>query len=546
MTAAPPWWQSTTIYQVYPRSFADSNADGLGDLRGVIDRLDHLAELGVETVWLSPFFTSPQEDFGYDVADYCGVAPEFGTLEDAEALIGEVHRRGMKVMLDMVMNHSSAQHPWFLLSKASRSNPKSDWYIWRDGRGPKGRRPPNNWRCPLEMRSAWQWGAERQQWYLASFLPCQPDLNWRNPEVREAMFDAVRFWLDAGVDGFRLDMFGAIMKDPSFRSNPVAPRLSRSELQIFEHRYTENTEDNVQLAKDLRAVCDAYSPERILLGEVFGPTAQLRRYLGDETDPGLQLVFLFDFLAFEYRAAFFRRLIEKYEKAFPAPLLPTYVLENHDRSRCLDRVGGDLRKARSLAVLLCTLRGVPTIYQGQEIGMANRYVPISEARDPFARTFFSWMPEMISKRLPERVNRDEVRTPMQWDDGPNAGFSPAGGVPWLPVADDFRTRNVQVQTGDPASMLELYRSLLQLRRARPALHAGELQLLEGGDDVVAFRRLAGTDAVVVAVNLGDGPARVPLGAAAHLLVASDTAAEIRDDTLRLPPHSGAVADLAPA
>ncbi|MEO6628749.1 MAG: alpha-amylase family glycosyl hydrolase, partial [Aquihabitans sp.] len=455
-------------------------------------------------------------------------------------------------------------HPWFLRSKASRSNPKSDWYIWRDGRGKGGRKPPNNWRSAMEVKTAWHWGPERQQWYLASFLPFQPDLNYRNPDVKEAMFDAVRFWLRRGVDGFRLDIFGSIMKDPEFRNNPWAPDIGADLPRLWERRYTENTEDTIQFAKDLRAVADEFDGDRVLLGEVFGLPEVLRRYLGD--DDGLHLVFLFDFLAYKYRADFFRSRIESYERNYPAPLQPTYVLENHDRGRSIDRVHGDLRKAQTLAVLLCTLRGVPAIYQGQEIGMTNTAMRLSEARDPIARTYFSWVPEAVVQRLPERLNRDEVRTPMQWTPGPNAGFTAPDAIPWLPVNQNHRTRNVESQIGIDSSMLELYRLLLQLRAARASLHRGSLELLPtdpASPDVLVYLRSvdgissvdgprepadesgaglsdASSERTVVAINFGSAPAVVTVDRPATILVATNPAITSTSGQLSLPAYSAAV------
>ena len=562
------WWQETTIYQVYPRSFADSDGDGLGDLVGIIDHLDHLVDLGVGTVWLSPFFDSPQADFGYDISNYCDVAPEYGTLPDAERLIDEAHSRGLKVMFDMVMNHTSDQHPWFRTSKASRSNAKADWYIWRDGRGRGGRKPPNNWRSAMEVKTAWQWSPERQQWYLASFLPFQPDLNFRNPEVKDAMFDAVRFWLRRGVDGFRLDIFGNVMKDPDFRDNPWRPHLDTGIPRFWERIYTENTDDTIQFAKELRAVADEFrSPddpggtERVLLGEVFGSAETLRRYIGD--DDGLHLVFLFDFLTYRYDAGFFRSRIEEYERNYPAPLQPTYVLENHDRSRLIDRVGGDVRKAQTLAVLLCTLRGVPAIYQGQEIAMSNTAMRLREARDPIARTYFSWVPEAVVQRLPERLNREEVRTPMQWTGGPNAGFTTPEAVPWLPVNENHTERNVEAQDGVDGSMLELYRALLHLRTERPSLHRGSLTLRPADPaypDVLVYERRFGDEPerTVVAVNFGsiaatvdlnersrpiDGATALPGSAEVEVLVATDRGLVLSGSTIQLPAHSAAVLSL---
>ncbi len=548
MAVPDPWWTSTVIYQVYPRSFADSDGDGVGDLQGVIDHLDHLVNLGVGTVWLSPFFASPQEDYGYDITDFCDVSPEYGTIDTVRELIEAAHRRGLKVMFDLVLNHTSDQHPWFRQSRSSRSNPRADWYIWRDGRGRGGRRPPNNWRSALEVRSAWQYCPDRQQWYLATFLPFQPDLNYRHPEVKAAMFDAARFWLEMGVDGFRLDIFGSVLKDPQFRDNPFRPRVDGTQTRLWQRPHTENTADTVAFARELRAVVDEFDGDRVLVGEVFGTPDVLRSYLGQPDHPGLHLVFLFDFLAFRYQADFFRSRIEAYEREFPAPMLPTYVLENHDRSRLLDRVGGDLAKARTLAVLLCTLRGVPTIYQGQEIGSANTPIALRDARDPIARSFFGWVPEFIAQRLPERLNRDEVRTPMQWSGGPGGGFTTPGTVPWLPMNHDHRQVNVADQTDDPGSMLELYRRLLHLRTGRASLHRGSLTLVPldpAAPDVLVYQRQVAGETTLVAVNLVDRPQAVMVPDEAEVLMASQGPVTVAGGRLRLPATSGAVLAVVP-
>lgn len=541
-----PWWHETTIYQVYPRSFADSDGDGIGDLPGITRRLDHLVDLGVGTVWVSPFFASPQADFGYDVSDYCDVAPEYGTLADAEALVDAAHERGLRVMFDLVLNHSSDQHPWFLESRTSRDNPKANWYVWRDGRGPGGRKPPNNWKAAIEVTTGWQWGEERQQWFLASFLPCQPDLNWRNPGVKAAMFDAVRFWLDRGVDGFRLDMFGSIMKDPEFRDNPLRPTASRvTPPRLYPHEFNENTPDNIELARELRAVCDEYEPERVLLGEVFGPAEVLQAYTGGPGGNGLHLAFLFEFLVFKYDAGWFHDVIARFEHAFPAPAQPTYVVENHDRSRSIDRLGGDEEKARVLATILLTVRGVPTIYMGQELGMANTYRPLRDALDPIARSL-AWIPEPLSKRLPERLNRDEVRSPMQWDGTLHAGFCPPDATPWLAVNADHRTRNVADQEGRPWSMLEWYRRLLHLRRDHPALHAGDLHLRSGlGAGLLAYDRRHDDDHITVAANLAAAATWMEITEDAALLAASAEDVRLTDGRLHLPPDRAAIVGLGP-
>jgi glycosidase len=541
-----PWWTTTPIYQVYPRSFADSDGDGIGDLPGIIAHLDHLVDLGVGAIWVSPFFASPQRDVGYDISDYRSVAPEYGTLDDAQRLIDEAHARGLKVLFDLVLNHTSDQHPWFLASRSSRTNPKADWYVWADsraGRGERGRRP-NNWRSELQLTPAWNWCPEREQWYLASFLDFQPDLNWRNPEVRAEMFDTVRMWLGRGVDGFRLDIFGSIMQDPLLRDNPRRPAMHNGMPRLQTPIHTLNTADNLALAADLRAVCDEFDGDRALLGEVFGPPEVLRGYLGTEARPGLHLVFLFDFLAARYGAGRYRSLIERFERDFPAPLAPTYVVENHDRTRSLSRLGGDLRKARVLATLLCTLRGVPVIYQGQEIGMENRYIPLADAIDPIPAVVARRLPERINRRLPERLNRDEVRTPMQWTGEPGAGFCPPEASPWLPIHDNHRTRNVADESADPGSLLSWYRELLALRAAHPALHAGDLHLAPAGSgpeaEVLRYERVAGDERLVVVANLGEHAIETRVPPHAEVLVASDPETSIAGSALALPPHSAAV------
>lgn len=508
------WWQGTNIYQVYPRSFADSNGDGIGDLPGIESKLDYIVDLGVETLWVSPFFASPQRDFGYDVSDYLGVAPEYGDLDDALRLIDAAHARGLKVMFDLVLNHTSDQHPWFLQSRTTRTNPKSDWYIWADGRGRRGRRPPNNWRSAMEVTSAWQWCPERKQWFMATFLPFQPDLNWRNPDVRAAMLDTVRFWLNHGVDGFRLDIFGQIMKDPQYRNNPISFSTATGFPRLWRRDNTENIDDNIELAKDLRAVCAEYGdPDRILLGEVFGPPEVLRSYLGTDTGangdrpkgdrPGLNLVFLFDFLAYRYDADWFADIIARFEESFPAPMQPTYVLENHDRTRTRTRVGGDLAKARVLALLLLTLRGVPTLYMGQELGMPNTPMSMRDALDPVASSIFKWLPNMVASRLPETLNRDQMRTPMQWDDSANGGFSPEGVQTWLPVGPTYRSTNLAVEQADPDSIWHLYRTLLHLRSDHEVLRTGSLTLLRDvPDGVLGYRRELGGEHLLLLANLG--------------------------------------------
>ncbi|MEP7125228.1 MAG: alpha-glucosidase [Byssovorax sp.] len=503
-----PWWKQTTVYQIYPRSFADSNGDGIGDLGGVLSRLDYLKALGVETLWLSPFYASPQADFGYDISDHFEISPEYGSLADVARLIREVHARGMKIVFDMVLNHTSDQHPWFLASRSSRTSPMRAHYLWREGRRPGGKAPPNNWRSMLGG-SGWHYDEASGEWYWASFLPFQPDLNYRNPEVKTAMLDVVRHWLAAGVDGLRLDIFNAIYKDASFADNPFSFRPFPSEGNpdgFFQRNvHTLDHPDTLAFARELRAVVDTFSdPPRFLVGEVFGDAATLRRYCGDDAD-GLHLVFLFQTLQIPFTGARVRGLVEELERAFPEPFMPTYVFGNHDRPRSMHRLDDSPERARLLATLQLTVRAVPFIYYGEEIGMGHHDIPLELGLDPVAARF-GFVPQWLAsfvRRYGILMNRDECRTPMQWTSGPNAGFSSEGVAPWLPVHPGHAEVNVAAQEADPDSLLGHYRRLFALRRARPALHAGRLEWLDSpglSRSVVAYRRVHEADRVEVYLN----------------------------------------------
>lgn len=497
-----PWWQTTTIYQIYPRSFADSNNDGIGDLRGIISKLDYIRDLGFETIWISPFFRSPQQDFGYDVSDYLDIAPEYGTLAEAEELIREIHARGMRVIFDLVLNHTSIAHPWFQESRRSRDNPKRDWYIWRDGRG---KNPPNNWKA-IPGGSGWHYDPATQQWFYASFLPFQPDLNWRNPEVKAAMFETVRFWLDKGVDGFRLDIFHSIYKDKDFRDNPFSWQYipKDDEAGFFqEWRYSLNQPEVFELAKELRSLVDTYSPARLLIGEVFGSDENQKRFLGEHLD-GLHLAFLWELLNLKGTAPFLRKVIQHYESHYPAPYTPVYVFGNHDRKRLLSLIGGDLRIAKLLALMQFTVRGVPVTYYGEEIGMVDGLFPAKTALDPVGQNY-AWVPKFLVDLLGLYVNRDGCRTPMQWSSGPNAGFCEVGITPWLPVHPNRSNANVQDQTEAADSLLNLYRTLLHLRRDTPALQHGALELLaDPGIDknILAYKRTTKEQTLMIVLNFG--------------------------------------------
>ncbi|MDD1776677.1 MAG: alpha-glucosidase, partial [Candidatus Helarchaeota archaeon] len=347
------WWQRTTVYQIYPRSFKDANGDGVGDLRGVIEKLDYLAQLGIETIWFSPFYPSPQQDHGYDISNFVDVDPEYGTLADFEELVAGAHDRGLKIVLDMVINHTSDKHPWFLESRTSRENPKRNWYIWRDGRGKDGKKPPNNWGA-MTGGCPWIYDKPTGQWYYYHFLPFQPDLNMRNPEVKQAMFDACRFWLDRGVDGFRLDIFHATFVDAEFRDNPrswtLLPGEGHNRGLFQDHVYDLNRPENYEFARDLRKLMDEYSPPRFLVGEVFGTPKQVRDFCGPNHD-GLNMVFLFRFASMRLEPMKIHALVSEFEDTYPPPYVPTYVYSNHDRMRMISRVGDDPAKAKIMAML---------------------------------------------------------------------------------------------------------------------------------------------------------------------------------------------------
>jgi len=517
-----PWWKTTTVYQIYPRSFKDSTGDGIGDIPGIISKLDYLQDLGVGTIWFSPFFSSPQADHGYDVSDYRRIAPEYGTMLDCERLIHEIHNRGMHVVLDMVLNHTSNQHPWFLESRSSRESPKRDWYIWRDGRRSRGRKPPNNWKAVVGG-SGWHYDEQTDQWYWAQFLPFQPDLNYRNSEVKQEMFDIVRFWLNKGVDGFRLDIINAIYEDEALRDNPFVLKLFPSEeyeKSFFQNRiHTVNHSDNFAFVKELRSVMDEYSdPERFLVGEVAASLETLKRYCGEEINTnqtnGLHLTFLFQSLDADFDAHTFRNLISRYEQYFAEPYSPTWVFSNHDQMRRISRLRNDVDKAKLNVTLQLTVRGVPYIYYGEEIGMPNHRLPLKTAQDPVALKY-SWIPQFLVNLLTRSgsvlLNRDDCRTPMQWNSSPNAGFCSEESEPWLPVEPRYETINVDYEESQPNSLLHCYKSLLRLRRQMPALHSGSLHLINlflHKKSILSFERKYDKQVVQIWLNFSDRPIQI--------------------------------------
>jgi len=485
------WWKNGVVYQIYPRSFMDANGDGVGDLRGIEQRLDHLSWLGVDAVWLSPCFPSPMADFGYDVADYCDIDPIFGSLADFDALVAAAHARGIRVVLDWVPNHTSDRHPWFLESRSGRSSAKRGWYVWRDAK--PGGAPPNDWKSVFGG-PAWEWDEATGQFYLHSFLKQQPELDWRNPEVVKAMHGTLRFWLDRGVDGFRIDVVQRLAKDPALRDTPEGG-CRCEEWGGVQHIHAENHPDVHALLRGVRGVLDEYD-ERMTVGEVYlMDPAEVARYYGKDDE--LQLAFNFSFLRSPWSAERFGSEVERMEGFLRENGWPTLVLSNHDVPRHATRYDdpalGEAR-ARVAALMLLSLRGTPFLYYGEEIGMRNGKVTPERLQDPLAFT------------LHPNLSRDPERTPMQWEPGPGAGFT--RGEPWLPIGADAGARNVAVQRPDPRSLLSFYRELLALRRAHPALHAGAFRRLEAPEGVLAFERRAGAERALVALSFAGEPREV--------------------------------------
>jgi len=481
------WWRQGVFYQIYPRSFQDSDADGVGDIRGIIDRLPYLQALGVDAIWLSPIFPSPMADFGYDIADYTGIDPLFGTMADFDALMSAAHASGLKVILDLVPNHSSDQHPWFIESRSSRDSGKRDWYIWREPAEDGG--PPNNWLSEFDG-SAWEYDAATAQYYYHAFLAQQPDLNWRNPAVRQAIHDVMRFWLRKGVDGFRVDVIWHLIKDAEFRDNPPNPHFheGRPPHEKILTQYSTDQPEVHEVIAEMRRVIDEFD-DRVLIGEIYLPLHRLVAYYGNDLG-GAHLPFNFALLSTLWSARSIEKIIADYEAALPAGAWPNWVLGNHDRPRVASRVGPE--QARVAAMLLLTLRGTPTLYYGDEIGMHQVAIAPEQVRDPF------------EKNVPGiGVGRDGCRTPMQWDATAHAGFSRA--TPWLPLPDDFVHENVVNLEADARSILSLYKALISLRRKLPQLQFGDYVPIVAQGDLLLYRRQSEGKAVVIALNLADQP-----------------------------------------
>ena len=485
---AAPWWQTGVIYQIYPRSFQDSDGDGIGDLRGIAARLPYLAALGIDAVWLSPIFPSPMADFGYDVADYCNVDRAFGTLADLDALVAAAHALNLRVLLDLVPNHSSSDHPWFRASRSSRDDPKRDWYVWHDAAPGGG--APNNWTSDFGG-SAWEWDAATGQYYLHAFLKEQPDLNWRKPELRAAMMDVLRFWFARGIDGFRIDVLWHLVKHADFPDNPANPDWRpgvRDRDLVLQHHSTDQPEVHA-IAAEMRRIADeagtADGRDRVLIGEIYLPYHRLMTYYGTADAPEVHLPFNFRLIGAEWTARNVAAIIADYEAALPDGAWPNWVLGNHDQPRLAGRIGE--AQARVAAMMLLTLRGTPTLYYGDELGLAGELVPPGRIRDPQAL------------REPGVFNRDEARLPMAWTSGTGAGFTT--GDTWLPVPAETATRNVEAESADAASLLSLTRALLTLRRSSAALRFGSIDEVHADDDVLHYRRTDGEEHLVIMLNL---------------------------------------------
>lgn len=505
MTQRTPWWQKGVVYQIYPRSFLDSNGDGVGDLHGVIQQLDYLAWLNIDAIWLSPIFTSPMADFGYDVADYRDIDPLFGSLAAMDALIEAAHARDLRVLLDLVPNHTSDQHAWFQESRASRDNAKADWYLWRDAK-PDGS-PPNNW-LSYFGGSAWEWDEARGQYYLHFFVKEQPDLNWENPDVQAAMFDVIRFWLARGVDGFRIDVIDRLTKDPQFRDNPPNPdydpardQLKPGEVQAGSqiHTYSEMRPGIHEMIARLRAIFDEFD-DRVMVGEVLY-SAEPEFFAPYYALPGAHIPFNFAMIMLDWNAPTLRRFIDGYDAVLTRVNgWGNYVLGNHDRTRVATRIGE--AQARVAAMLIMTLRGTPFIYYGEEIGMRDVPIPQELVQDPWGIN------------IPGQ-SRDPVRTPMQWSDDNFAGFSTV--LPWLPLASDYREQNVMTQRSHPRSMLHLYRELIDLRRITPALSIGTYTSIDIEDSAncLVYLREHDGERWLIALNLTSTARTIALAAAAR-------------------------------
>lgn len=482
------WWQTGIIYQVYPRSFQDSNNDGIGDIRGIIRRLDYLKWLGVKAIWVSPIYPSPMADFGYDISDYTSIDPLYGTMEDFDELLNEVHRRHMKLLMDFVPNHTSNQHPWFQESRSSKDNPKRDWYMWYDALSDGS--PPNNW-LSVFGGPAWEWDETTGQYYYHAFLKEQPDLNWRNPDVRESMYSSMRFWLEKGVDGFRMDVIWHLIKDKQLRDNPRNPYYEEH-MSTYDQLlpvYSTDQPEVHEIVEEMRAIHDHFG-DHMMIGEIYLPIQRLVTYYG-ASGKGAHLPFNFTLISLPWQAQRIAMAIDEYESALPENAWPNWVISNHDQPRITSRVG--ISQAKVAAILLLTLRGTPTMYYGDEISMRDVPIPPEEIMDP------------QGKNMPDKnLSRDPGRTPMQWDNGINAGFTLE--KPWLRIDKRFHRYNVESEKHDPYSMLAFYKRLINLRQKELCLMAGDYVPLYSDNQMLSyFRKMKDQPSFLIVLNLSHRP-----------------------------------------
>lgn len=498
MIHSKDWWKTAVIYHIYPRSYQDSSGDGIGDLNGIRSRLDYLQWLGADAIWLSPIYPSPMADFGYDVKDHCDIDPIFGSMSDMDQLIESAHQKDIRIILDFVPNHTSIEHPWFKESRSSRHNPKRDWYYWKDPADDGG--PPNNWLSRFDGNSAWMWDEKSGQYYLHTFLVEQPDLNWRNNEVKQEMLNILRFWYDRGVDGFRVDVSYRVMKDPLFRDNPVNPDWEPGMDKSFRliEKYTKNTPDIHMFNRWIRETSDEYE-NRVTIGEMNLKIPQLASHYGTKSLPEFHLPFNFQLIFTDWEAKNVGQLVDKFEETVPEHGWPNWVLSNHDQPRFATRAGSD--QARNGLLFLLTARGTPTVYYGDELGMENVDIPQDQVQDPW---------ELLSPGL--GLGRDPVRTPMRWDSTKNAGFCHEDVAPWLPIGDSCKKQNVTLQQHKNTSTLAFTKKLIELRRNHSALTMGTCTPLQIREPILAYVREIPSlgEAFIIIINFDNKPEKFNL------------------------------------
>ncbi len=521
------WWQTGIIYQVYPRSFKDSNNDGVGDLAGIRQKLDYFRWLGVDALWISPVYPSPMADFGYDISDYTDIHPLFGTMHDFDLLLKEAHQLGLKVILDLVPNHTSVEHPWFKEARVSKHSSKRNWYLWQDAAADGG--PPNNW-LSVFGGSAWEWDEPTGQYYYHAYLKEQPDLNWRNPEVQQAMFSIMRFWLDKGVDGFRVDVMWHMIKDNLWRNNPPNPVYTPEMPPYFvlDPAYSVDQPEVHEVVANMRKVLEEYN-DRVMIAEIYLPIPRLVTYYGKDNQ-GAHLPFNFQLITLPWQARAIAAAIDHYEAALPDDGWPNWVLGNHDKARIATRAGH--QQAKVAAMLLLTLRGTPTLYYGDELGMENVFIPPEKVQDPWELN----VPGM-------GLNRDPVRTPMQWNSKAYGGFS--GVEPWLPLETKYAEKNVETLRADRSSILSLYRSLIALRKKEEALSCGDFIPVPAAGDIITYIRKSAGKSIFVALNLGDNKHVVRIGQPGSVVLSTDAERinEHFEENLPLSENEGVIAEL---